>query len=328
VTDASEEVPEQAAEDKSKTTPLAAVKFALPIILSVTKCIFAAMPEMIAFVSSSTQLLTAGVSWAFAHATLAASPEASRSITKLNAVKAGKAKCAAFESGFLEARDKLKQGLGTEESQGDGEDAATEAMLLLASLEVHKRLSYRSSVTYGDAVATYFAQRMASLKTAVEEMKELTLGFSEAGDKFWRKDVPDECDIPGLRKQMATVGMQKMDGPKLRKCCDEMLVFSTLKSEMEKFDDGDSETVHSSCEKLTTLMEDSKLVVRYAKALTMETFLIMQLARVDKIGDAQVRNDMAGLVLKYTILLGQNPVGLVEGDLHPVLWNAVQSFKQ
>ena len=107
-----------------------------------------------------------------------------------------------------------------------------------------------------------------------------------------------------------------------------MQVYTTLKSEVEKFDDGDSETVHSAAQKLATLMEDSKPVVRHAKALTMETFLLLQLSRVEKSRDAQAKGDMAGLVLKYTILLGQNPVGLVEGDLHPVLWHEVQSFKQ
>lgn len=97
---------------------------------------------------------------------------------------------------------------------------------------------------------------------------------------------------------------------------------------MEKFDDGDSDTVHSAVEKLTMLMEDSKSVVRHAKALTMETFLLLQLSRVEKSRDEQVRADMAGLVLKYTIVFGQNPVGLVEGDLHPVLWSDVQAFKK
>ena len=96
-------------------------------------------------------------------------------------------------------------------------------MLLLAGLDVHKRISYRSSVTYSDAVASYFMQQVDSFKSMVEDIKELTLGFSAAGDNFWRKDVPDVCDLGGLRQQMATVGMQKMDGPKLRKNCDEML---------------------------------------------------------------------------------------------------------
>ena len=43
VMDACEEVPEPAADDKSKKTPLAEVKFALPVILSVAKCIFKSM---------------------------------------------------------------------------------------------------------------------------------------------------------------------------------------------------------------------------------------------------------------------------------------------
>ena len=94
-------------------------------------------------------------------------------------------------------------------------------------------------------------------------------------------------------------------------------------------DDGDSTTVHEAVTSLQNMMAASKGAVRNCKVLTMEAFLLLLLARVERNGEdkQKAKTDLSSLVLKYEILFGQNPVGITESDVHPVLWAEAVKFK-
>ena len=94
-------------------------------------------------------------------------------------------------------------------------------------------------------------------------------------------------------------------------------------------DDGDSTTVHEAVTSLHQMMTASRNAVRHCKVMTMEFFLLLLLSRTEKSGEEKqkAKADLSSLVLKYEILFGQNPVGITESDVHPVIWTEAVKFK-